>query len=182
MKLCSLFAAVLLCASANAQQDGNIVVNTHNSINCVTEKGEQGFAASTWTIGGTVTSGKPSSGAPVVSKPSLADLVITKKFDACSAQLIHAFLRGDSLPMKKLTLIQYSAAKSDAAPIPLVTVVLTDPLINSYTVSGAVDVNPVETLAFAYRSLCITSVSQAPDGKASNPVTVCYDLALNKVS
>jgi hypothetical protein len=79
MKILAPAALLFLAstASALAQTPGSVVVNTGNKIDCVTAKGEQGFEATSWSIGGTVAS-KVTPGGVLGGTPSLKDLVITK--------------------------------------------------------------------------------------------------------
>jgi type VI protein secretion system component Hcp len=182
MKLFFLLAFTFaLCTSAYAQ-DGSVVVNTGNKTNCVTAEGEQGFAARTWSIGGTVTDNIASK-VGSTSAPALHDLSITKNVDACSSQLIQDFLGAlGGKPIPTVTLIQYSAAKGEQRPVALITLTLTDAIINSYSISGAPSVNPVETLTFDYKKMCFTNVTLGDEGQVKSTVTTCYDRSLNKVS
>jgi len=178
--LLSVLALVLLCASAHGQ-DGNVIVNPGSTISCTTD-GETGFTAKNWTIGGTVAGSFTGTGGGAgVSAPALRDLVITKTFDSCSEKLIKAFLMGSTTAIPTLTLTQYSAAKGDAKPIPLIVITLTDALINLYTVSGAPNVNPVETLDFNYKKMCIASTTMNAEG-ASSTTKVCYNVSSDKLS
>ncbi len=91
-----------------------------------------------------------------------------------------SFLSGDNGVLPTVKLVEYSASESN--PIALATITLTNAIINTYTISGAPSVHPVETLDFGYQKLCITSISLSSTGVVQSPVTTCYDVAGNKVS
>lgn len=80
-----------------------------------------------------------------------------------------------------VTLIQYqNPGKTDH--FAALTITLTNGMINNYQVTGAPSVLRAESLAFTYSKVCITSVTQKPDGSLGSPVRVCYDVAKNIVS
>ena len=175
--LLSAVCSVLLATSALAQR-GAVVVNVGGAVNCVSVKGEAGFDATSYSLGGseaTSKAGGASGGS--FGKPSLSDLTISKNFDACSEQLIHTFLGGKVIPT--LTLIQYSAGEH---PFAALTITLSTAIINDYQVTGAPDIRPTESLAFTYNKVCVRSISQKPDGTLETPVTVCYDVARGLLS
>jgi type VI protein secretion system component Hcp len=176
--LLSAAGSFLLATSALAQQ-GAVVVNTGGNINCVTVKGEDGFDARSYSLGGSVVTGTISSGSAASGKPALQDLNIAKNFDACSEHLIQTFLGAKVIPT--VTLIQYSNTSSNTLYAAL-TITLTNAIINSYEVTGAPSVHPTESIAFTYSKVCVTSITQNPDGSLKSPVHVCYDVALNKLS
>jgi type VI protein secretion system component Hcp len=177
MKLFLCAVVLLFLVGSAVAQQGAVVVNVSGVMSCVTAKGETGFDATFYSLGGTDGVEKP--GAPERNKaPTLADLTITKNFDACSEQLIRLFLGSKVIP--SMTLIQYSATSRD--PFAAVTIKLTNALINKYEVTGAPSVHPTEALDFTYSKMCITSVTQNPDGSLKSPVTVCYDAAANMLS
>ncbi|HWW23063.1 MAG TPA: type VI secretion system tube protein Hcp [Edaphobacter sp.] len=175
--LLSAVCPFFLATSALAQQ-GAVVVNVGAAVNCVTTKGETGFDATSYVLGGTEGTGKPGA-TQAAGKPALTDLSISKNFDACSEQLIQSFLSGKVIP--SMTLIQYSNSASNQ-PYAALTITLTNAMINSYEVTGAPSVHPAESLSFSYRKVCMTSVSQRPDGSLGSPVHVCYDVVLNQLS
>ena len=175
----SAVCSALFATSALAQQ-GAVVVNVGATVNCVTTKGERGFEAYAYTLAGTAGTGKPGAVGTGSSKPSLTDLNISKGFDACSEQLIQTFLSGKVIPT--LTLIQYSNVGNSSQPFAALTITLSNAMINSYDVSGEPSVRPLESLTFAYRKVCVTSVSQRPDGTLASPVKVCYDVVANQLS
>jgi type VI secretion system secreted protein Hcp len=177
----SAVCSILLATSALAQQ-GAVVVNVGATVNCVTTKGETGFEAYAYMLGGTAGTGKPGAvgtGAGS-SKPSLTDLTISKNFDACSEQLIQTFLSGKVI--QTLTLIQYQNVGASGQPFAALTITLSNAMINSYDVSGEPSVRPTESLTFNYRKVCVASVSQRPDGTLASPVKVCYDVVANQLS
>jgi len=178
MKL--FLVACLLClfgVSALAQS-GAVIVNV-NGITCVTGVGQTGFNALSYSLGGTVKTGQPGSGREA-KVPSLQDLMVSKNFDACSERLIRLFLGSTVVPV--VTLIQYSPAGGSERPYAALTITLTNALMNSYEVTGAPQVHPTETLDFTYSKVCVSSITQAEDGRLLPPVTVCYDVAGNKLS
>ena len=176
--LLSAVCSVLFVTSAFAQR-GAVVVNVGGAVNCVSTKGESGFDATSYSLGGSeATSKVGSSGSGAgAGKLDLSDLTINKNFDACSEQLIRSFLSGKFIPT--LTLIQYSAGER---PFAALTITLSTAIINNYQVTGAPDVRPTESLAFTYNKVCVKSVSQKPDGTLESPVTVCYDVARGMLS
>jgi type VI secretion system secreted protein Hcp len=175
--LLSAVCSVLFVTSALAQR-GEVVVNVGGAVNCVSTKGESGFDATSYSLGGTeATSKVGSSSGAGAGKLDLSDLTINKNFDACSEQLIRTFLAGKVIPT--LTLIQYSAGEH---PFAALTITLSTAIINDYQVTGAPDVRPTESLAFTYNKVCVKSVSQKPDGSLESPVTVCYDVARGMLS
>jgi type VI secretion system secreted protein Hcp len=169
--VCSVF----LVTSALAQR-GAVVVNVGGAVNCVSVKGESGFDATAYSLGGTDPT-KPGSTSGGSGKPNLSDLTITKNFDACSEQLIRTFLGGKVIPT--VTLIRYSAGEH---PFAALTITLSTAIINDYQVTGAPDVRPTEVLALTYNKVCVKSVTQKPDGSLESPVTVCYDVARGMLS
>ena len=171
----SAACSVFLALSALAQR-GAVVVNVGSAVNCVSVKGEVGFDATAYSLGGTdlTKPGGPGGGS---GKPNLSDLTVTKNFDACSEQLIRTFLGGKVIPV--VTLIQYSAGEH---PFAALTITLNTAIINDYQVAGAPDVRPAESLAFTYNKVCVKSISQRPDGTLETPVTVCYDVAKGLLS
>ena len=172
--LCTV--AILFIATAAVAQEGAVVVNVGGSINCVTTMGESGFDATSYSLGGTDKKPGPFQ-AP--NPPALADLTITKNFDACSENLIRTFLAGKVFPT--VTLIQYqNLGKTDH--FAALTITLTNGMINNYQITGAPSVLPTESVAFNYSKVCITSITQKPDGSLGSPVRVCYDVAKNIVS
>ena len=181
MKLLLSVVALVACACPVLAQSGDIVVNTGGSVNCVNVKGESGFDALSYSLGGTVATNLAGGGVQTAGKPHLSDLAIVKNFDACSEALIRSFLSAKSMPT--VTLIHYNRSSvSQQPPFAALTITLSNAFINSYQISGAASEHPTETVSFSYTKVCIASITQSPTGTLGTPVRVCYDLARNLVN
>jgi type VI protein secretion system component Hcp len=180
MKLLLAVVALVCLARPAVAQSGDLVVNTGGSVNCVNVKGESGFDALSYSLGGENTSTVVGGTGQQLKKPSLSDLNIQRTFDPCSEALIQSFLSGKVMPT--VTLIQYAKVTSNATPYAALTITLSNALINSYQISGSASLRPTESVAFTYSKVCVASVAQRPDGSLAQPVRVCYDLSKNLVS
>jgi len=174
--LLSVLFSLVLEVPALAQ-NGSVLVNV-NGITCTNLSGKTGFEATSYSLGGTVKTGKIAS-SNVAKAPSLDDLSIGKTFDECSEPLIRLFLGSRVVPT--VTLIQYGIGEQESKTAVL-TITLSNTIMTSYEVTGAPDVRPTEVLTFTYKSVCVTSVGQNPDGSVKPPVTVCYDTAKRLVN
>ncbi len=153
-------------------------MNTGNTVNCTSAKGETGFEVSSFSVGGSDAVNPISKGSGA-GKPSLANLVLTKQFDACSEQLIKAFLTATSLPT--VTVTQVRATPSGPA-VPIMVITLTNAfLINYQLSSGGGTLYPTEALSFAYSGICISSTTLTAQGTAGQTTKVCYNALTNQV-
>jgi len=177
MKLLLSACLSFFLATSALAQNGAVVVNV-NGINCTNVEHQTGFNATSYSLGGTVKTGRAEP-ARNARPPALDALSVAKNFDACSEPLIRLFLGSTTIPT--LTLIQYSGG-GDGRNVPALTITLTNAVMTSYEVTGAPEVRPAEVLTFIYKKVCVTSVGQNPDGSPQSPVTVCYDVARNQVS
>jgi type VI protein secretion system component Hcp len=181
--LLSVCLSVLAIPSALAQS-GAVVVNV-NGISCINAVHQTGFNATSYSLGGTVKTGRfeqsnaQSNAQSSIRPPSLSDLSVAKNFDACSEPLIRLFLGSTVIPT--VTLIQYSTGSGER-PFAALTITLTNAIMTSYEVTGAPDVHPTQVLLLTYKKVSVISISQNPDGTTQAPVTVCYDAAKNQWS
>lgn len=175
MKLFPACFALLFVAPIVAQS-GAISVNV-NGITCTTISGETGFNGLTYQIGGTVKT-DPSEPPKPAKVAALSDLVVTKAFDGCSEPLIRLFL--SEKPAPTLTLIQYANAGSESM-VPVLTLTLSNAVMNTYELGGATDTHPTEALSFTYSKFCVTSVQQNADGSFQPPISACYNLETNQL-
>ena len=176
MKLLGSVLLSFLAAAPALAQTGSVLVNVNN-ISCTNLAGKTGFEATAYSLGGTVKP-KKSDTADSAKPPALDDLSVGKAFDECSSPLIKLFLGSTVVPT--VTLIQYGTG--DLAKTPILTITLTNAIMTSYEVTGAPEVRPTEVLTFTYKSVCISSLGQNPDGSLKPPVTTCYDTAKKQVS
>ncbi len=168
-----LYAAATLFLAVPALAQTSLVVNVPGDNTCSTAKGEPGFNALTWSIGGT----DPGT----ISRPaavSLQALNITKSMDACSEKLIRDFVAGTFIP--SLTLIQYRT--SGGQPYASATVTLTNAYVASWSVGGTASAVPTEQLAFTFGKMCVSTISQSATGQLQPPQKVCYDAVTRIVS
>lgn len=174
--MCGAFVCLSL-PQVKAQSSGDITINTGGTLSCTTVKGESGFNALTWSIGGaeavTINAGAGSG----IGKPILAELVASRSLDACSEQLIKTFVVGRAIPTVVLT--QYSGGEK---PFAFIVVTLSHVFLTSYEISGAVRQQPTEILKFAYQQVCVQTTGQNSDGSHQMPVKVCYNTATNIVT
>ena len=170
------FAFWCFALAPAAQAQGSIVVNTSNSLNCTNMKGEHGFDAVSFSFGGSNTAAANSGSGSGAGKPDLTSLTIEKHLNVCSEQLIRALLLGNHLASVELT--QYH----DNTAAPLTVITLSEAAVTSYQVSGDTHKAATETISFSFRTICIASTAQNPDGSLGQPVTVCYNVAQNRVS
>jgi len=169
--LLQLFALPCLLASSAFAQYGDVVVNTGGAVNCVTVKGETGFDAATWTIGGVVATGNTGS-TVTVSYPNLTDLIITKRLDTCSNQILNNFVASKTFPSVVLT--QYSYATQASPAFPMVVVTLSNAILNNYTIVGSEGAHPAETLDFTYSKVCVKNYTLTSSGTQGSSTQVCY--------
>jgi type VI protein secretion system component Hcp len=169
----SLIAAVLLLLVSPVLAQTSLVVDIPGDNTCSTAKGEPGFNALSWSLGGSDTG--TSSRVGVVSLQSLS---ITRNMDACSEKLIKDFVSGTFIP--SMTLIQYRNAGT--GPYASATVTLTNAYISSWLVGGSASNVPTEQIAFTYGKMCVTTISQSPTGQLQAPQKVCYDAVTRIVS
>ncbi len=178
MKLASVLSAAILCFSAATIARADIVVNTGGNINCVTTKGETGFEAYSFTVGG-MNTGTPIPGKGVgAGKPQLSTLDITKNLDSCSAQLLTAFLMAKSLP--SVTLTQYRVS-GQSNPFGFLMIQLTHALVSNYTINSGGQAVPSEAVSLSYQTICVTSIAETASGLAGQTTKVCYDSSTNVV-
>ena len=171
--------AAMMVAPVLAQD--RVVVEIAGDDTCTTAAGEKGFDALTWQVGGTdaVNIGATGTGAGA-GKPKLQDLVLTRNQDACSEKLIKDFVSGTILPT--VTLTQYRARNAEGQLFAAVTVTLTNSILASYSISGAMGIRPSENLDFAYTKVCVATIAQNSDGTLQAPQKVCYNAATNTVN
>ena len=166
-----LYAAAFLLLVAPALAQNNLIVNILGDNTCSTAKGEPGFNALSWSIGG--------SDAGTITKSGIVNLQylsITKYMDACSEKLIKDFLSGTFIT--SMTLIQYQT--SAAGPYAAATVTLTNAYVASWSVGGAASYTPSEAVSFSFSKMCVATISLSASGQMQPPQKVCYD-AVNRI-
>lgn len=171
MKLLLLAAsfACVLGPKAFAQYD--IVVNTGGAVNCVTTLKENGFTASSWSVGGTVNVSY--AGIPRASSPSLSSIQITKSLDQCSSpQLQRSFFMAARFPLVVLTQYRWLGQENPQA---VAVVTLTDAILTDYSLSGTTDSLTSENLAFVFGKLCIKDYTYDSRGVGSS-TQACYNV------
>lgn len=175
-----LMCGALLCLAVpqiKAQISGDITINTGGTVSCTTAKGETGFNALSWSIGGSEMVALSKGAATGIGKPVLAELVASRLIDSCSEQLIKNFVGSHAIPT--LVLTQYAGGER---PFPFIVVTLSKVFLTSYEINGAVRQPPTELLKFAYQQVCIQTTGQNSDGSHQQPVKVCYNTATGLVS
>ena len=172
MKLLLLAASFACVLTPKAFAQYNIVVNTGGAVNCVTSPTERGFAAFSWSVGGTVNVGSVA-GVLRSSKPSLSSIQITKNIDQCSSpQLQHYFFAATHFPTVVVT--QYRNVGT-ATPQTVAVVTLTDASLTEYSLSGTTDSPAAENLAFVFGKLCIRDYTYDSSGRGTS-TQACYNV------
>lgn len=121
----------------------------------------------------TSVSGTGGSGA---GRANLADLSIMKNYDAASAPMYKALLKGEHIKTGVLT-----ASKAGGDGKPFLKISLGELFVTSVQVSGSSEV-PMESVSFSYNTIKTEYSQQDDKGNmaAKNPVS--YDLKANKVT
>ncbi len=133
-----------------------------------------GFTPQSYSIGGTeaVTIGSP----VAITPPVLANLKLTKAFDACSQPLISALMT--PAPIPTLTLMQLHNG-ANGANFAVMTITLSNAYVTSWsTTSTSPGMASQDTFTFAYKSICIANTALTGAGAAGTTTTHCYDLVL----
>ncbi len=153
-----VFALVLLTASGLAQNaaartrfDGpkSSITVTVDGLSCTTPLGLGAFSALAWSFGATqsISSGGTGGGAGA-GKPSVSDLSVSKRTDACSPALFAATVSGKHFP--KVTVVQQDAQKDDTFKVTLEQV-----LVSSYQLGGSQSQEvPTEQVSFNFAKIC----------------------------
>lgn len=171
IKLYLVWLACLAAPAAWASTD--ITVDTGNTINCVTARGEKGFNIDAWSLSGSDSVVFSFGGVGrTSSRPQISTLSLTKTLDACSAQLQAMFLSAHQLP--SFTLTQYRTTADGIQAYVVVT--LTDPAMTSYQIQASEDVRAAERVSFTFRKVCLkTTPTQTAHGSLGSSTTICYD-------
>lgn len=111
------------------------------------------------------------SGASAFKTPNVSDLTLQKAFDACSPKLFEAAVTGKTYT--NLTLTEEGQG-IDGRIVPVLTIKLTDGIVDSYKLSGSETSQPVENISLTFRKICIQD--------NANSVQVCYDRKTQKVN
>jgi type VI secretion system Hcp family effector len=123
------------------------IMVTVDGLSCTTSAGSGTFSALTWNFGATQTS--TGSGANV-GKPTLSNLNITKRADACSPALFAALVT--SKAFKSVTVVQQNSNKED-----VFTVTLGEVFISSYQLEGdSTHELPTEQISFTFSKITFT--------------------------
>jgi type VI protein secretion system component Hcp len=181
MLMAVLAATVLTAATPMLAQQ--LIVSTGGSLACApqvsvtqgtTTTTVTGFTPQSYSIGGTeaVTIGSP----VAITPPVLANLKLTKAFDACSQPLIADLMTPRPIPT--LTLMQLRSL-ANGTNVPVMTITLTNAYVTSWTTtSTSPGMASQDTFTFAYKSMCIASTTITA-GTVGATTTHCYDLVLN---
>jgi type VI protein secretion system component Hcp len=133
-----------------------------------------GFTPQSYSIGGTeaVTIGSN----VTITPPVLANLKLTKAFDACSQPLIAALMTPAAIPTLTVMQLHNGANGSNFA---VTTITLTNAYVTSWTTnSTSPGMASQDTFTFAYKSICIANTALTGAGVAGTTTTHCYDLVL----
>jgi type VI secretion system secreted protein Hcp len=120
---------------------------------------------------------------PVVNTPgvgrstgmaSVSSLVVTKYYDKSSPYLAQAVLEATSFPEIKVTLRK----DSGETHLDYLTLTLSDCMVESYTFSGAADIEtpPMESIAIVFNKIDVKYIEQASDHSAGGEHEFGYDL------
>jgi len=131
------------------------------------------FPVGTFSVTGTSTDKLGAVGGSLTGVVNLTDLLITKALDPCSADLIRLFVSGKKIAT--VTLTETTPTGAGGPPHNPITITLTGAYISNYSINGAPGAKPSEVVDFLFSKVCVTTVSQNPNGSLESPQTVCYD-------
>ncbi len=109
-------------------------------------------------------------------KANLSDLSIMKNYDAASAPLYKALLKGTHIATGVL-----SAVKSGANGAPFLKISLAELFVTSVQISGSSEI-PMESVSFSYNSIKTEYWQQDEKGQLQAKAPVTYNLKGNTVS
>jgi type VI protein secretion system component Hcp len=176
-----LAAAVLFAAAPSRAQQ--LIASIGGTLACApqvtitqgtTTTTVTGFTPQSYSIGGTeaVTIASP----VTITPPALANLKLTKNFDACSQPLISALMT--PAPIPTLTLMQIHSLPN-GTNFPVMMITLSSAYVTSWsTNSTSPGMASQDTFTFAYKSICIANTTLTAAGTAGTTTTHCYDLLL----
>jgi type VI protein secretion system component Hcp len=127
-------------------------ITVATGLQCSGSEGTGVFQALGWSWGVDSSASTTSGGTKGTANATLADLVVTKRFDECSPQLFQSALEGTLLPSLLLT-------QTDSNGIPSMTIQLQGILVTSIQLSGSESARlPAESITFNARRIAIKDV------------------------
>ncbi|HEX9119614.1 MAG TPA: type VI secretion system tube protein Hcp [Terriglobales bacterium] len=124
-----------------------------NGLSCTTAAGTNMFDALSWSWGASNQSTLGTGGGSGSGKASISELVVQKKFDACSPVLFGAVTSGKNFPGLTLT-------QEDGTGNILLTVTLTNVLVTSWQIGGSTRSElPAESVGFDFEKVCISDTT-----------------------
>ena len=140
------------------------------------DKNKESITVMSFSWGASQTTSVSGSGGSGAGKANLADLSIMKNYDAASAPLYKALLKGLHIDTGVLT-----AVKSGADGSPFLKITLTELFVTSIQISGSSEI-PMESVSFSYNTIKTEYWQQDEKGKLAAKAPVTYDLKANKVT
>jgi type VI secretion system secreted protein Hcp len=140
------------------------------------DKHKNEITVMSFSWGASQTTSVSGSGGSGAGKATLADLSIMKSYDASSAPIYKALLKGTHIATGVLT-----AVKSGGDGSPFITISMGELFVTSIQISGSSEV-PMESVSFSYNTIKTQYAQQDETGKLSVKAPVSYNLKANTVS
>jgi type VI protein secretion system component Hcp len=134
-----------------------------------------GLAVASYSLGGSATVNPTNFN---MTGLTMMNLKVTRLTDRCSQPLLTSFLKGTQVP----TLVLTAFAQGQGISSPVLTITLTNVVLNGWTIGSSATDMGTETFSFAFANVCVATASTTLDGMAGPVATNCWNTQRNSWS